>query len=229
MGMFDTVIIEGLKLPKLPAEISSYLKKGNANISNDFQTKDLENALQTYTIDEKGQIYLTEYKPTGKKIPYENPFKNWRDNRSLLERLYFKLQDKKLNYKYPALRYIEERKPVKLKAKLTSTFEVYTYEEVSGRYIDVAYEIKAVEGRVLKVTLKRAELEAEKNAKKRKQENLKFDENFAKNIQAQKEFRSKWYYPLLKETYNPFVFFSAKLIQVACNWLIKQTYRWHGV
>lgn len=226
MGMFDTVVVEGLKLPKLPTEVDSYLKKTNTTLlTNDFQTKDLNSSLSTYTINDKGQIYVTEYRPTGKKIPYRSPFEGWKDNRSFLERVYFKIK----GYKYSTPKYTEERKPVKVKTNLTTTFEFYNYEEVAGRYVDVAYEAKAINGKVVKVTVKKAEIEPVGKAKARREQNAKFETAAALNIQKRKEFTSKWYYPILKETYNPFVFFTIKLVQAACNGILKLTYRWHGV
>lgn len=229
MGMFDTVVIEGLKLPTLTKEVNSYLKKVGKSLPNDFQTKDLDNSLSTYTIDSKGQIYLTEYKPTGKKIPYESPFANWTDNRSFIERMYFKLQHRHLNKKYSLPRFTEERKPVKVKTKITNTFEVYNYEQIDGRYVDVSFIITAIDGKVTKISLNKAEIESEKEARERIKRNEEFDVRMALNIDRQRKFRSQWYYPILKETYNPILFLSSKLVQAACNWLIKQTYRWRGV
>jgi len=229
MGMFDTVVIEGLKLPNLPKDVSNFLKNSNATIPSDYQTKDLENFLQTYTIDKKGQIYLTEYKPTGKKIPYQSPFKDWQDNRSLIERIYFNLRNKCLDSKYSLPKYIEERKPVKVKTSLTSTFEIYNYNEINGRYVDISYTIVAIKGKVTKVSLKSASVESESSAKKRHKENEDFKIKAAKEIAKYNEFKSKWYYPVLKETYNPFVFFASKSIQAICNAVIKATYSWRGV
>jgi hypothetical protein len=52
MGMFDTVIVEGLKL-KAPKEVFSYLKTNNSEFPVEFQTKDLENFLGNYKINAK--------------------------------------------------------------------------------------------------------------------------------------------------------------------------------
>jgi hypothetical protein len=51
------------------------------------------------------------------------------------------------------------------------------------------------------------------------------EESFAK----QREFKLKWYYPVLKEIYNPFVFFTKIIVQGLCNTVIRWSYRWHGV
>ena len=229
MGMFDTVVIEGLKLPALPKDINSYLKTADCTLPNDYQTKDLDNSLSTYTINKEGQIFLTEYKPTGKKIPYESPFKGWTDNRSFLERLFFKLKTKHFNSLYPLPKFTEERKPVKAKTSITNTFEIYNYVEIASRYIEVSFEVTAIKGKVTKVTLKNAKIESEKNARARIKNNEEFDKKMALSIEKRRILQSKWYYPFLKEVYNPFVFFTSKIVQAICNWIVKQTYRWHGV
>ena len=80
MGLFDTVIIEGLKL-KAPREVTSFLKSNNAEFPKEFQTKDLDSAMSVYTIKENGNIYIEERIPTGKKIPFNYPSWSWNDNR----------------------------------------------------------------------------------------------------------------------------------------------------
>lgn len=229
MGMFDSVVIEGLKLPKLPKEVNDFIKKSGSKLPNDYQTKDLDNVLSTYTINDKGQIYVYEYKPTGKKVPYRNPFEGWVDNRSFLERLYHKIRSNNITKQYPELKFVDERKQVKVKTKLTNTFVIYSYKEFNGRYLDISFEVKAVDGKVEKITFKHADIESEKDAQERKNNQTEFEANLARSIQERKDFRSQWYYPILKEVYNPFVFFSTKLIQAGCNALIKLTYRWRGV
>jgi len=229
MGMFDTVVIEGLKLPKLPKEVNDFLKESGKELPNDYQTKDLDSVMSTYTINKDGQIYLTEYVPTGKKIPFKPLTNDWIVNRSFLENLYFKFRKLKFNREYPDLNLVDERKPVKVKSKITNTFEIYSYNEFSNRYVDISFEINAENGKVKKIKLKNAAIEPEKDSLDRAKQNKEFQANLAKSIQKQTEFRSKWYYPVLREVYNPFVFFSAKLIQSTCNLLIKSTYRWRGV
>jgi len=229
MGMFDTVVIENLKLPKLPREISSFLKENNTQVPSEYQTKDLDNCLSTFTIDESGQIYLTEYKPTGKKIPYNPPFSSWVDNRSFLERLYFKLVQRRIDRKYPSPKTVDERKPVRVKSKITNTFNIYSYDEVGGRYLSLEYSIIAIDGKVKKIALSKHEIESEKDAKNRKKQNEEFEKKLSESISARNVLKSKWYYPILKELYNPFVFFTTKLIQKFCNKIISWTYRWTGV
>ncbi|NDG31078.1 hypothetical protein EB118_13550 [bacterium] len=228
MGMFDNVIIEGLKLPKLPAEINAFLKANAAALPTDFQTKDLDNTLSTYTIKDSGQIYLTEHVPTGKKMPYEPVWKSFIDNRSFLERLYHHV--KFGSYKNNSeLNFVDERKAVQTKVKLTDTFDAYMYREIAGRYLEAEYEFTASEGKVTKVKLLKAELESEAVAKKRKADDEAFKAKMGASFEARRKFTSQWYYPVIKEIYNPAVFFSKLLIQAACNKIVSWTYRWHGI
>ena len=225
--MFDTVIVEGLKL-KAPKEVTSYLKANNAEFPNDFQTKDLDCSLATFRINSKGDFLYDSRKPTGKKIPYESPLAGWNDNRPVLEKLYWKFKSRKFG---PASisRYVDEYKTVTVKTKITSTLTMLSYEEVGGRNLSLDYEVKVVEGKVKSVKLLSWELESVKEASERKKSDLEFkakmDESFRKN----NEFKSKWYYPVLRETINPLIFFTRIFVQAFCHLLIKWSYRWHGV
>jgi len=224
--MFDTIIVEGLKL-KAPKEVTSFLKANNAEFPTEFQTKDLENFLGTYKINAKGDVYREERKPTGKKIPYDLPFKNWEDNRPWLERVYYKFKYK--NHTKEEIKFVDETKPVFAKVKFTNTFTMLAVEDVSGRSLVLDYEVKVIDGKVKSTKLVEWSLESEIDAQKRQKDNeefrLKTDKTFAKL----RELRSKWYYPILKETYNPFIFFSRKAVQAACNALVRWSYRWTGV
>lgn len=225
--MFDTIVIEGLKL-KTPKEVTSFLKANNAELPTEFQTKDLDCVLATYFINEKGDVYENVRKLTGKKIPYEPPFKGWHDNRSFLERVYWKIKNK--NFKLPEEgRYVEEYKTVKVKSKLTSTFTMLSLDEVGGRYLTLDYEVKVVEGKVKSVKLLKWEIESKSDAQERHKENEEFKLRASQEIEARKAFQSNWYYPILKETYNPFIFFSRLTVQAICNALIRWSYRWTGV
>ena len=225
--MFDTVIVEGLKL-KAPKEVTSYLKANNAEFPNDFQTKDLECSLSTYRINSKGEFLYDNRRPTGRKIPYESPFKGWENNKSFLERLYWKIKNKKYNNTLDS-RYTEEFKTVTVKTKITNTFAMLSYDEIGGRNLSLDYEVKVVEGKVKSIKLLRWELESVKDAAERKKSDLEFkakiDESFRKN----KEFKSKWYYPILKETVNPLIFFTRISVQAFSHLLIKWSYRISGV
>ena len=226
MGMFDTIIIEGLKL-KAPKEVTSFLKANNAELPTEFQTKDLDNVLGTYKLNSKGDVYREERKPTGKKIPYDLPFKNWEDNRPWLERVYYKFKYK--NHTKEEIKFVDETKPVFAKVKFTNTFTMLAVEDVSGRSLVLDYEVKVIDGKVKSTKLVEWSLESEKDAQKRKQDNDEFLLQMDKTINKRRELRSKWYYTILKETYNPFIFFTRKAVQAACNALVRWSYRWTGV
>ena len=224
--MFDTVIVEGLKL-KAPKEVTSLMKANNAEFPTEFQTKDLENVLGTYKINAKGDIFREERKPTGKKIPYDVPFLNWKDNRSWLERAYFKVKYKE--HREEKIKLINETKPIFVKTKLTNTFTMLAVEEIGGRRLFLDYEVKAIDGKVKSTKLLEFSLESEKDAQKRKQDDKEFVLQTDRVMAKHRELKSKWYYPILKETYNPFIFFSRLTIQAACNSIVRWSYRWTGV
>lgn len=224
--MFDTVIIEGLKL-KTPREVTSFLRANNANFPAEYQTKDLECSLSTYKIKDSGVILREERKPTGRKIPYKAPFEGWNDRRPFLERVYWHFKNKNLSTSLPEL--VDETKPVFVKTNLTDTFTMLSYDEVGGRYLSLDYEIKAIEGKVKSIKLIEWSIESEEEADKRHKSDLEFKEKMELSFSRRKEFQSKWYYPFLKEIYNPFIFFSKIIVQSVCNTIIRWSYRWTGV
>jgi len=228
MGLFDSVVIEGLKL-KQPKELAFYLKQNNTTLPPDFQTKDLDCSMTTYKIDAKGQIFETNRVPTGKKIPFA-PFRlSWVDERPFLERLYIKYRDKEINKKYPTPEFVDEYKSVFVKSKITQTFNIYNYTEIAGRYVDITYEVIAEKGKVVSIKLKDFSIESLENAIERKKDNDIFQKNMDLKLQKRRELRSKWYYPILRETYTPLVFFTKKLVEKICQGILKSSVRWHGV
>jgi hypothetical protein len=72
-------------------------------------------------------------------------------------------------------------------------------------------------------------LESKEDAQKRKQDDDEFLLQMDRSIAKHRELKSKWYYPILKETYNPFIFFSRLTAQAICNSIIRWSYRWTGV
>jgi len=227
MGMFDTIIIEGLKL-KAPKEVTSFLKSNSSKFPSEFQTKDLDNALYTYKIKENGDILVEERQPTGKKIPYKSLLEGWEDKRPWLERLYWKIKTK--NYSLSSKeKLINETKSIFKKTKLTNTFTMLSYDEVAGRYLTLDYEVKAVDGKAKSVKLLEWSIESEKEATKRHKSDKEFKEKMEASFIKRKEFQSNWYYPILKEVYNPIVFFTKIAVQSICNALIRWSYRWTGV
>jgi hypothetical protein len=226
MGMFDTVRIEGLKL-KAPREVTSFLSKNNVELPTDFQTKDLENVMGTYIIKKNNQIYVERYVPTGKKVARNDFFSTWTDNRSFVERLYYKCKFRKIDQKESRL--VPEMKKVEKKSDISSIFNFYTYEEVAGRLLDIEYTAEAIRGRIKRIKLTKWEIESESAAKKRKAEREVFDKKMLESFEARNKFKSQWYYPALKEIYNPIVLLTRLAIQGTCNFIVKQTYRWHGI
>jgi len=226
MGMFDTVIVEGLKL-KAPKEVTSFIKANNAEFPTEFQTKDLDNVLGTYKLNAKGDIFREERELTGKKIPYELPFLNWKDSRSWLERVYWKFKHKE--YKKVDIKLIDETKPIFVKTKLTNTFTMLAVEKIDGRSLALDYEVKVIDGKVKSTKLLEWSLESKKDAQKRKQDDDEFLLQMDRSIAKHRELKSRWYYPIIKETYNPFIFFLRITVQAICNALIRWSYRWSGV
>lgn len=225
MGMFDTIVIEGLKLPSPGKEISKYLADHNLELPNDYQTKDLENSLSTYFIDKSGQLWQNVAKPTGKKIK-RDPFPDFRDNRSFLEKLYFKIKHRKFASKTTLW---PEYKTVKTKTRLNCDISFYDYVELQGRYVDVEYSASVINGKVKAVRLVKSNLEPEAVARKRKANDVAFFNKLQEDSAKRAIFTSKWYYPILRETYNPVVFFAKLFVQWACNKIVLWSYKWHGV
>jgi len=229
MGMFDTVIIEDLKKIKVNKELGTLLKKTDSSLPNDFQTKDLDNVLGTYIIDKNNQVWEERYVPTGKKRPYEPLFKKWKDSRSFLERLYFKIKEKQLNYKYPSLQEVDELKSKRFKSKLTNTFSICAAKEIDNRSVWIDVTVVANNGKAVSFKTDKIEIESVKDSIERiKRDNI-FKQNMEKAFEKKRVLASKWYYPIVKEIYNPFVFFSSKIIQYICNKLVTISYRWHGI
>lgn len=224
MGMFDTVVIEGLKLKTTP-EVKKYLQQSSAEIPTDFQTKGLENALRTYKIDSKGQFWAHLAKETGKKIPYKNPFSHWTDNRSFLEKLYYK--SKQSAFKAPKT--VAEMKYVWTKQNTTNTFEIYTYSEIAGRYVDISYNVEVVSGKLKKIELRDSKIESISEAKARAQRNKEWENKMKQNFDARNKFVSQWYYPILKEIYNPTALLLRLSFQKLSSWLASASYRIRGI
>lgn len=225
MGMFDTVIVEGLKL-KAPKEVTSFLKENNAKIPTEYQTKDLDNILNIYRINSSGEILEETRRFTGKKVKWESPFKLWKDNRSWLEKIYFNIKNK--NFKDRDC-LVEETKTVIVKSKITNTFKMLSYDEIGGRYLSLDYEVKVVEGKVKNVELIDWSIESKKAALERKKRDLEFKERLDLDSKKRVKLHSAWYYPLIKQIYNPTIFFTRIIIQSIGNNLVKISYRLNGV
>ena len=226
MGLFDTIVIEGLKL-KTPAEVKSYLQTADKQLPNDFQTKDLNNGMITYYIDANSQMHVEHYVETGKRIKRDNFWEKWPDNRSFLERLFFRIKNKSLDNALSQT--VPEFKKIKKKYDGTHTFNFYTYEEIAGRYLDIEYKAQAVAGKVKKIELVKYEIESVAAANKRKADREVFDKKMQESFEARKRFTATWYYPVLREVYNPIVFAARSTVQWVCQKIITWSYRWRGV
>ena len=124
---------------------------------------------------------------------------------------------------------VDETKPVFVKIKFTNTFAMLAVEEVGGRSLLLDYEVTVIDGKVKSTKLLEWSLESEEDAQKRKQDNDEFVLQTDRALAKHRELKSKWYYPVLKETYNPFIFFSRLTAQTICNSIIRWSYRWTGV
>ena len=102
-------------------------------------------------------------------------------------------------------------------------------EEIGGRSLTLDYEVKVIDGKVKSTKLIEWSIESEKDAQKRRQDDEEFRLQTDRAIVKHREFKSKWYYPIIKETYNPFIFFSRLSVRAICNYIIRCTYRWTGV
>jgi len=225
MGMFDTVVVENLKL-KLPKEVDAFLKKNNASLPKEFQTKDLDSTLCLYTIDSNNQIWSTQHVPTGKKIKYQDPFASWKDNRSFLERLYFKFKFRKLD---KPSRFTLETKEVKKKEKINGQFNIYSLDEINERYLELDLNVTAVNGKATKIDLVKSSIESESKSRERHKNDQEFQLKMQKNFEARRKFTSKWYYPILKEVYNPVVFFTRESLNFLIGKLNIVLIRWRGI
>lgn len=228
--MFDTVIVTGLKL-KQPKEVAAFLKKAGANFPTEFQTKDLENSLTTYHVAQDGSMTHTVHKSTGRMIKNNRePFKPFPYRySSFLEEIYNKYCYRQLNERYPTPHLIAETKPVTEKYTLTDTFHIYCYDEIDGRYLSLDYSFTANDGQVIKTTLTHWNIESEREAYRRKKRDQEWKQQMDQQQQKQQILQAQWYYPVLREIYNPIVFFGIKLLQCIGNNLIKLTYRWSKI
>lgn len=228
MGMFDTVIVEGLKL-KTPKEVKSFLRESDSTLPTEFQTKDLDNCLTVFRINSKKQLFKEERRPTGRKVKYEPFTTKWTDSRPWLEKVYWYFKNKKFNLTDKNSRLVDETKTVTVKTKLTNTFTMLSYDEIGGRYLTLDYEVKVINGVVKSIKLLEYSIESKKEAADRHKRDEEFKNNVSINIEKQNTFRAKWYYPILRQTYTPLVFFTRIIVQKICNTIIKWSYNWTGV
>ncbi len=222
MGMFDDIHVEKLKV-SAPKAVMQFLQLHGAALPCDFQTKDLDCIMAHYTIQANGQMMVDAYVDTGKTEPYV-PI-SMTDNRSFLERAYY-------NHKFPCSKVPMRKKVLKKiqkKVDFTKTFVMYGGEPIAGRHLSIEYTVTVVKGKVKSMVYLKHDLESEKAAKTRVAQDEQFTLKMDASINAHRWLRSRWYYPVLKETLNPAIFFAKLLIQKLCTKVMHLSYRWHGV
>lgn len=220
--MFDEIHVEKLQVAA-PKAIMQFLQQHGAVIPNDFQTKDLDSVMSQYIIQANGQMMQHEYVATGKTEPYV-PF-SMTDNRSFLERMYF-------DRMFPRSKFPVRKKVLKKvlkKVDFTKTFVMYCGEKVGGRYLSIDYTVTVVKGKVKSIVYLKHDLESEKSAKTRREQDDQFTLELDKSFAAHRLLKSRWYYPVLKEVLNPAIFFTRILVQKLCGKVMHCSNRWHGV
>jgi len=220
--MFDDIHVEELKV-SAPKAVMQFLQQHGAVIPNDFQTKDLDSIMAHYTIQANGQMMVDNYVDTGKTEPYV-PL-SLTDNRSFLERAYF-------NRKFPRSKTPVRKKvlqKVLKKVNFTKTFVMYCSEQIAGRYLSIDYTVTVIKGKVKSIVYLSHDLESKKTAKTRREQDAQFTSKMDQSFAAYRKLKSRWYYPVLKETLNPAIFFSRLLVQKICNKVMHCSGRWHGV
>jgi len=224
MGLFDTVIIEKLKLD-YPPEVKSFLEARDAKFPTEFQTKDLECYMGLYKIDEDGQLWVQNRKPTGKKIPVTHPAPFWENNYSFLEKLYWKAKNHSNLFKLADQEVTDEYEFVWEKDNSTVTAYLYDYILVKDKYLTLDYECIFVGGKLVSSRLKEWIIESDKDAADRAQRDLEYDIKWKKHSEERKKLVSSWYYPLLREIYNPLVFFIRLALQNTSSLLTNLSHR----
>ena len=168
--MYDTIVCEyPLPMPDDP--------KGYTG-SDDFQTKDFDQSLATYTIDENGQLFILriegEWEPGNK------------DSDSFIGKLgYFK-----------TTKTWQER----LNTTITVVFYDYIHSQNTDYDYFIEYEAVFVDGKITSVKL--IEFTATDNAE-RKKKDIEFEEQHKKH----REFIKTWKYKYFVRPYNKSISF----------------------
>jgi len=225
MGLFDTVIIEKLKLD-YPPEVDSFLKERNAEFPNDFQTKDLDCSMASYKITEDGQLWHEQRIPNGKKVK-RNSWPKFNQDLSWLETLYFDYKEKQFDKKMNALysEFDEGYDLVFKPSNVTATISLYTYELIKDKYLTLDYEVILVGGKVINSRLIHHEIETDEEKNNREIRDKELDENLAARRKAYKKLHAQWYYPIIKEVYNPLVFLTSKFLRYIADKLKQFSYK----
>lgn len=170
MGMYDTIICKyPLPLPDDP--------KGYTG-SDDFQTKDFDQSLATYNIDENGQLFIHRY--DGEWVEGD------KNSDSFIGKLgYFKTTKKWLEV---------------LNTTITVVFYDYQHSQNTDYDYFIEYEAVFVDGKITSVKL--IEFTATDNAE-RKKKDIEFEEQLKKH----REFIKTWKYKYFVRPYNKSISF----------------------
>jgi hypothetical protein len=179
MGMFDTIKVE----TKLPTNkfIQKFLGKDFNLSSLEYQTKDLQNALLTYTIKKNGDLFVEtiEYRES---TPEE------------------KAEDiKKYGKQFGSFR-LKVHSRTWEKTSHTGDVEFYAYEKANqdGRYYTIDYKAHVVKGKVKSIKLVNAKREDDKTYSER----LLMEHKWAEEMRLHSEKVSKLSYKILNNVYN---------------------------
>jgi len=179
MGMFDTIKVE----TKLPTNkfIQKFLGKDFDLSSLEYQTKDLQNALLTYTIKKNGDLFVEtiEYRestPEEKAKDIKKYGKQWGSSR-------FKIKSRTWQ-----------------KTDHTGEISFLAYEKLKqdGRYYSIDYKANVVKGKVKNIKLVNAEREDDKTYSER----LMVEHKWAEEMRLHSEKVSKLSYKILNNVYN---------------------------
>jgi hypothetical protein len=187
MGMYDTIICEyPLPMPNDPKGYSG---------SKDFQTKDLDSALDLYEIDKNGQLFLQRSEG------------EWVEG------------DKNATTFSGKMGYFKTTKRWKEELALTATINFYDYQHSQNTNYDYFIEYKAVfiDGKISSVEI--IDFEARDNAE-RKKKDLEFD----KKLKDWYEFTKTRRYKYILRPYASFIRFVFRNIRNFLTFLQSKLY-----
>ena len=127
----------------------------------------------------------------------------FRSDQSFLEKLYHDHKErqfeKKMNATYPE--WDEGYDRVFQPCNTTATIYLYCFELIKDKYLTLDYEVILVGGNVVSSHLKEYEIETDQQQKEREERDKACQEKYAAFYEATKAFRSRWYYPVIREVY----------------------------
>jgi len=226
MGLFDTVTVDDVSKLPVPDEVQAFLKLHGETITHEFQSKDLDCCMGAYVLNTaQGILQEEHYEETGETEVTDALWTSLTANRnqSWLVRQYWQAKFKHLDQ----TRIIKKRKAVWHDSTSTGSFEMYTYYQVAGRYLDISFDVKLEHGKIQSITCKEHNLEPESEAQLRRAQDKAYKLRDDAEMAARSRFRAQWYYPMIREIYNPFVFFTKHALQCALSGLSKCLMHWH--